>query len=162
VQAERVFPGAARVRVSFRLNGRELPADGSFEIEVQSQRHHRPVRLRITRGGLACEGEAHRLPPIPFELKRWYVLTLNCDGVAGRFTLSVDGTPVYVAVPFAEPAPVMQRIVFRTGPWRGRVPSHLVDGSPKSVELEPGDLPGADLRAPPIVFWVAGLATQPA
>lgn len=158
-QAERVFPSARRVRLDFRIQGRELPPDGSFEIEVQSQRHDRPVRLRITDEALSCDGTARSPSAVPFGLMRWHRLSLDCDCESGHYTLTVDGKAKHDAVPFAEPAFVLDRIVFRTGAWRGLVPSHLVSpSSEKARDAHDLDLPATDARTAPTLFWIAELA----
>jgi hypothetical protein len=159
--AERVFPAAPHVRVRFRVQGRELPPGGSFEVEVQSQRHHRPLRLRFMPGWLSCDGGQHVQPQRPFALGRWYSLQLDCDCSGGVYRLTVDGVTTHASVPFAEPTPTLERIVFRTGPWRGLVPAHLVAaGGERPSGLDTADLAGADTRLPPTVFWVDDLTIE--
>lgn len=156
-QAERVFPGGPRIRIQFRIQGRELPVDGSVEIELQTQRHDRPVRLRITRRGLSCEGATPSPSPLPFELARWHRLSLDCDCESGRYTVSVDGQASADTIPFAEPAFALERIIFRTGAWRGLVPA---SPNQKSAAANDGDLPHADVRDPATVCWVTDLTTE--
>ena len=158
-QAERIFPAAHRLRLRFRCQGRELPPGSSFEIELQSQRHHRPVRLKFVANELACEGGASAMPSVPFALGQWRAIELECDCNLSRYTLRIDGTIVRAGIAFAEPAPLLERIVFRTGPWRGRVPAHLVDGD-KAATFAGEDLPDADAPMPATVFWIDELTAE--
>jgi hypothetical protein len=158
--AERIFPAATRLRLCLRVQGRALPPGRSFEIEVQSQRHHRPVRLRFRKGWLGCDGGRRTHRQIRFALDRWYALELALDCVAGTFDLRVDEQLTHTCVPFREPAPVVERVVFRTGPWRGLVPSHLLDGGERPAGLDTDDLAFTDERVPPVVFWIDDLATN--
>jgi hypothetical protein len=155
-QAERMFPATRKMRVRFRVQGRELASRGSFEVEVQSQRHERPIRLRFNADGLSCDGGPIR-PAVPFAFARWYACLVECDCESGCYTLQVDGATVHARVPFAEPAALLERIVFRTGPWRGLVPAHLVKGSAANVD---GEDVGEDTKAAPTVFWVDELSTE--
>jgi len=159
VQAERIFPAARFLRVRFRIQGREVPADGCCEIELQSQQHERPVRLRFAANKLTCEGSAAPITALSFAPGGWRSIELKCDCAAGRFMLQMDGSRMGTEIAFVEPAAVLERIVFRTGPWRGRVPVHLVKG--ENVTEPPGeDLPDADTRAAPTVFWIDELSTE--
>jgi hypothetical protein len=157
--AERVFPATTRLHLRLRVQGRALPAGRSFEIEVQSQRHHRPVRLRFRNGWLGCDGGRRTHRQVRFPLGRWHTLELELDCATGTFDLRVDGALTHPRVPFREPAPAAERVVFRTGPWRGLVPSHLLDGGERPPGLDTDDLSGADTRVSPVVFWIDDLAT---
>jgi hypothetical protein len=156
--AERVFPAAARLRVTFRVWIERMPDEGSFEFELQSQRHDRPVRLRVTSKGLHCEaapGMQHNFAPA-----KWHAVKLECDCEARTFAVSVDGVTVLASGSFAEPAAVLERIVFRTGPWRGRVPAELLDGSAARHIDEPGKDLGADEPVAPTIVRIDDLFTE--
>ena len=76
-------------------------------------------------------------------------------------SLAIDGVVTHREVPFAEPCPALERIVFRTGPWRGLVPSHLVDGrAERPPGLDTEDMPGADQKVPAAIFWIDNLTTE--
>jgi hypothetical protein len=155
-QAERVFPSASGVRVRFDLQLQQLPLDGSFEVELQSQRHERPIRLRFTAAGVFCEPA--RAESRMWQPERWNAIEIECDCEARTFTLRVDGAAAFADAAFAERAASLERMVFRTGPWRGSVPPHLLDGSAaKQVHL-PGEDIGTDDPVDPTVVRLSGLS----
>ena len=117
----------------------------------------RPVRLRFYENALQCDGAT---TTTPFVCGRWHVIDLECDCEQQRFAVVVDGVTVQAAVPFAEPAPVLERIVFRTGPWRGLVPAELVDGTLARREEIGNDDLGVDGPSEPTLFWVSGVAAE--
>lgn len=65
------------------------------------------------------------------------------------------------AVPFTEPTESLERILFRTGPWRGLVSPYIVnDGGDRPTGMDTEDLPGADAPAAPSVYWIDDLTTR--
>ena len=56
----------------------------------------------------------------------------------------------------------IERLVFRTGPWRGDVRASVVDGQPATLGLDQEDLPGADVKAPLSVFLIDDVRTKSA
>jgi hypothetical protein len=159
VQAERVFPVAVRGCVEFDVQTCESGADG-LEIELQTQRHNRPVRLRIAGGTLWVGADVPFA--VHFPARQWHRLEIQSDCDRGEYAVRLDGLVVAAAVAFAEPAPALERIVFRTGPWRGMVPATDVDGMRAKQELIDGaDLVG-DTKVAPAVFRVGGLTTTTA
>jgi hypothetical protein len=89
---------------------------------------------------------------------RWYTIALEANA-AGHVALSVDDMIVGSPLPLAEPTPAFERIVFRTGPWRGAVPEQLAAGRGEKPGLVP-DLRGVDVRTPPSIIWLEGLTTE--
>ncbi len=159
-QAERVFPAAARARVRFRVQVQEFGAGGVLEIDVQSQRHDRPLRLRIAGDTLSVEGASRAA--VAFSRAQWHAVEFDCDCAVGRSTVRVDGATVFADVPFAEATSTVARMVFRNGAWRGRVPAHLVDGSAAKAErIEGGDLE-PDARVAPTICRLDEVATETA
>ena len=55
---------------------------------------------------------------------------------------------------FAEKAETVERIVFRTGPWRGDVRAIFVEGEHATLGYTSEDLPGADQRVPLSIYLV--------
>ena len=147
--AERVFPAATQLRLRLRLQLLEVPADETFEVEVQSQHHERPIRLVFDSVGLRIHDAESPLKPLA--LGRWITVELGCDCGAGTFTVTVDGSAAGTHR-FAEPTAAVERIVFRTGTWRGAVPAYLLDGSAaRQVHLPGDDLPHDGRVAPTVV-----------
>lgn len=159
--AERVFPSARRVTVSFRLQARQMPLGSTFEIEVQSQRHHRPMRLRLEGNWLSFDHGRRTDHQFKFAHHRWHQIELELDCDKQAYSLRVDGELVRPAIPFTEKTDSLERIVFRTGTWRGAVPINLVnDGGERPGGLDTEDLPGADVPVAPALFWIDDVITR--
>ncbi len=62
-------------------------------------------------------------------------------------------------IPFAVKTESLQRIVFRTGPWRGDVRPFIVDGEPGNPGLYQEDLPGADFKIGASIFEIDNIQT---
>lgn len=160
-QAERLFPAAAKVHVHFRVQARQVATGGVLEVEVQSQRHHRPMRLRLDDRWLSHDHGTRNYDQVRVSALRWYEFDLDLDCAKQTYQLKLDGVVVRADIPFTEKTESLERIVFRTGPWRGLVPGHLVDGNaerPTGFDTE--DLPGSERRCAPVVFWIDDVKTR--
>jgi hypothetical protein len=127
----------------------------ALEIEVQDQQGNRPMRLRMDKSWLGIDRKNINKPPVHIETDEWYQLDLTLDSEKQMYTLSVNGEEQIKDIPFAEKTSKLERIVFRTGPFRGHVPPAIAeDAFPKPAGLESEDLPGADKKAPLCVYWI--------
>lgn len=160
--AERVFPASERVKLSFRVQLREIAQGATCEIEVQSQRHHRPMRIRLNKAWLSHDHGRRTAPQMRIAPQRWYEIELDMDCASQSYSLSVDGSTVQEKIPFTEKTPNLERIVFRTGSWQGLVPSHLIEVPQieRPGGLDYDDLPGADTPVAATAFWIDDLKTQ--
>ena len=60
---------------------------------------------------------------------------------------------------FAEQAETVERLVFRTGPYRGDVRAIFVEGEHATLGFTSEDLPGADQRVPLSIYLIDDLKT---
>jgi hypothetical protein len=161
VVAERIFPSVRRARIAFRVQARQVAHSDSLEIEVQSQRGHRPMRLRLNRDWLSFDHGRRTYEQVRVTPQRWYAIELDLDCGAQAYALKVNGKVVREGIPFTEQTDSLERIVFRTGPYRGLVPSYLItDGGERPSGLEFSDLPGADQPVAPSVYWIDDLNSR--
>jgi hypothetical protein len=160
VLAERVFPASRKVTVSFRVQAREVAQGSALDIEVQSQRGDRPHRLRLDANWLGFDHEGVKVDPIRVTLQRWHTIALEFDCEQQTYSVRLDGRTVYAHLRLTGKTDTVERVVFRTGPFRGWVPLPHLDGeaSPGGVSSE--DLPGADHRVGPSTFWIDDLRTH--
>jgi hypothetical protein len=160
-QAERLFPSAKKLQIRFRAQARQTVINSFLEIEVQSQRHHRPMRLRFDDRWLSYDHGTKNYDQVRLTGQRWYEIELALDCEKQVYALKLDGVVVRADIPFTEKTDALERIVFRTGPWRGLVPAQLVDGSPeRPTGYDTEDIPGSALRSAPLVFWIDDLSTR--
>ncbi len=160
-KAERIFPDARKVSVKFRVQVRAIAQGTALDIEVQSQRGDRPMRLRLDAHWLGFDRAALRPEPVAATPGRWYAVELAFDCEKQTYAARVDGRLVHEALPFAEKTESVGLIVFRTGPFRGWVAPNIVDqGEDKPSGLDTEDQPGADERTTASVYWIDDLETR--
>ena len=158
--AERIFPESKIVEVSFRFNAKDVPQGYTLEIEVVDKPGTRPILIRIDNEYLAVDRKKVDLHPVPIKLDKWYdiKLQLNCDSQS--YDLFVDGKLAIDDIPFAIKVLTLERIVFRTGPYRGHVsPEFAEDGVPQATGLDSEDLPGTDEKVPLSRYWIDNVRT---
>ena len=97
--------------------------------------------------------------PVQITTGKWYDVALKLDCKSQSYDLAINGDWVRKAVKFAEKVDSLERLVFRTGPYRGDVRAILVDGGPRPSGLYTEDLPGADKKDPPSVFLLDDVKT---
>jgi hypothetical protein len=159
-RAERVFAPSANLTVRFRVQARAVARGCALDIEIQSRHGARPMRLRMDDAWLGFDSRQQRLNPSPILMRKWYSVELRLDCVRQVYALLLDGEIVNEAIPFTEEVEALERVVFRTGPYRGYVPPAVVDdGSHKPSGLDTEDLPGSGERVTPSVFWIDDLDT---
>jgi hypothetical protein len=84
--------------------------------------------------------------PVRWSVGTWHAVALYLDCQTQTYALDLNGKRVKERVPFAHPVESVERLLFRTGPWRGDVRAFILDGEPESPGLYQEDLPGADHR----------------
>ena len=149
-RADRVFPAAHGVKISFKILARQ--SDARLEIELLDGAGLRPVRLAFEENGRlrACH-EAQWLDAGPYEAGRWHEITLEIpsDPDADRCALTVDGkSPLPRPAFFTDPVATVERLSFRTGEYRQR-------------GYGGRDLPGSDVKVRASSFLVDDVAITP-
>jgi len=142
--AERAFPQSRVVTVKFRIMLSELPQGRVLEFEVVDRQGTRPMRLRFDRRWLYMDRKLMAINPVPVTTGKWYDIMLKLDCASQSYALAVDGDWVYKDIKFADKVDSLERVVFRTGPYRGDVRTLIVDSEPRPSGLYTEDLPGAD------------------
>ena len=158
--AERAFPEDSRVRIEFRMLAVQV-GNGVLEFEVQDRRGARPLKLRLDGDWLAQEHLARKADAIALTPQQWLRVALELDCTAGQYSLALDGKTVSTRMRFAEKVETVERLVFRTGPWRGDVRAAFAEGEHGTPGFSQGDLPGADQRVPLSLYWIDDLRTGP-
>jgi len=158
-RAERIFPESRKVTVSFRIFVEKV-GQGVLDFEVQDGSGHRPMRLRFDDQWLSMDRGKTEPHPVRINTGRWINIRLILDCEDSSYSLAVDGKVVKDDIEFAEDVKSLERLVFRTGPWRGDVRSFIVDGEPGAKGLYLEDLAGADQKAPLSVYLIDDVKTE--
>ncbi len=149
-RADRVFPATHGVKISFKVFARQT--DARLEIDLLDGAGLRPVRLAFEENGRlrACH-EAQWLDAGAYAAGRWHEFTLEIPAApdADRCALAVDGkSPLPRPAFFTDPVKTVERLSFRTGPYRQR-------------GYGGRDLPGADRKAPLAAFLIDDVVITP-
>lgn len=158
--AERAFPEASSVTVRFRARMDEIPQGRVLEFEVADRSGGRPMRLRFDRRWLYVDRGLVTVDPVPLVPDRWYQIAVRLDAESQTYDLAVDGAWVRREIPFAEEVRTLERMEFRTGPYRGDVRAAIVDSEPRPSGLYTEDLPGSEERLPASVFLIDDVRTE--
>jgi hypothetical protein len=146
-KAVRVFPAADAVRVRWRLFMKRADA-GQLEAEVESATGERPVRLTFdSRGSISAVDGTESVNLGACAADRWHTVDLEASRKTRRYRLSLDGKALVVAGAFAAPALTLERLVFRTGPYR-------TGPSRAFIPLIGHDLPAADKPVAQAAFYI--------
>ncbi len=156
--AERAFPESSKVRIEFRVLARKV-GHGVLEAEVQDRHGHRPLKIRLDDKWLAQDQMARWVTSIPVSTSTWLTIRLDIDCTAGSYDIALDGKTVGKGVKFAEKAETVERLVFRTGPYRGDVRAIHVEGEHATLGFTSEDLPGADQRVPLSIYLIDDVKT---
>ena len=158
--AERPFPESSRVRLEFRVLAEQV-GHGVLEAEVQDRYGHRPLKLRLDNRWLGQDQMARWVNSLPVPDHAWLSLRLDINCAAGTYDLALNGKSVGDGVKFAEQAETVERLVFRTGPYRGDVRAVFVEGEHTTLGCTSEDLAGADQRVPLSVYRIDDVKTSP-
>ena len=156
--AERVFPLREKVSVNFRICQLQI-GHGLLEVEIQDINGKRPMRLRFDRNWLGFDRGKREPRPVPITPGEWYEITLRLDCTSQSYDVLLNDVLIKENLEFDENVTALNRLIFRTGPWRGDVRSFILHGEPGNPGLYQEDLPGAGSRMPESVFLIDDVFT---
>ena len=161
-KAERIFPGRNRIGIHFRFNPLKIALGSAMDVEVQDKFGNRPMRLRIDKDWLSTDIKSiEAQAPMPLENNRWYTVDLILDCEKQSYTLTLDNRITSKIIPFAKRVEELQRIVFRTGPYRNEVPPVVInEATDNPAGLNTEDLAGADQKVKASVYLIDDVRTS--
>jgi hypothetical protein len=148
-RAVRVFQEGVKAEISCRVLAKQSEA-GLLDIDVMDRYGNRPVRLRFADDGRikAVDGSTF-LDLQAYKPNTWYKLDLTVDAAPfGHYSVSIDGRTVVTNAALAEAVLSVERLSFRTGPYRDQ-PTRQTDN-----ERPHPPLANADDPAPLAVYYI--------
>ena len=158
--AERAFPPNSKVRVKFRFYADKIPQGRGVEVEIQDQYGHRPMKLRFDRNWMYMDKGLVSINPVRITEDKWYTVKLELDCATQQYGVFLNGKTVYEEVSFDDRVDNVERIVFRTGPYRGLVDSQIVDSEPRPSGLFREDAAGADEKVEATIIMLDDVKTD--
>ena len=120
-RAVRVFPAMTQGTIRFKLLARQID-HGTLEIELHDRHGYRPpIRLFVNAQHLiqAMDGNRSGLQTLtPYVANVWYDVVIRFDASKELFAVQIDNMPVLVDGEMLEAVEGLERISFRTGPFR--------------------------------------------
>lgn len=157
--AERAFPESRKITADFRILMCQV-GHGILDFEVQDARGQRPMRLRFDPDWLSMDRGQTEPDPVPIRTGRWLNIRVKLDCDDQSYDLAVNGKWVKRNIDFAKKAETLERLVFRTGPWRSDVRPLIMDREPGDTGLYLEDLPGADYKVALSIYLIDDVKTR--
>jgi hypothetical protein len=99
--------------------------------------------------------------PVSIKTNKWYNIKIVLDCGQGEYDLYVNSKRAKGGVEFEGKVETLERLVFRTGPWRGDVRPLIRDrGEPGTLGLYLEDLPGGDNKVPLSIYLIDDVVTK--
>lgn len=149
-RAIRVFKETSNADLRFRVYTVQNNL-GELSIDVTDQFGNRPVRLTLSNKGTILMNDGTKEITVKKYLpKRWYdfQITVNATLHGGYFDVWLNKEHVIVKAPLAETVKSVERISFRTGPYRNLPNRHTPNETPEPP------MPGADERVEKATFYI--------
>jgi len=157
--AQRAFPEAKKVTVEFRVIMVKV-GSGVLHVEVQDKHGNRPMSLRLDADWISMDRMRTEPDPVPAQVSKWYDIRLVLDCEEQEYDLYVNGKRAEGGIEFADKVESLERLVFRTGPWRGDVRPLIVNREPGAKGMYLEDAPGADQKMPLSVYLIDDVKTR--
>lgn len=161
-RAERILPERKKFSISFRVNPMQIPTGYAVNIEVQDKQGLRPMRIRFDKNWISFDQRyADFPPPIPVKLKKWHEIEMSFDCDKQSYSLKIDGNIIEKNISFAFKIESLQRLIFRTGPYRGEVTPqvfNIYDTDTPGLSFE--DIPGTEQKIKASIFLIDDIITK--
>jgi len=157
--AQRAFPESKKVTLEFRVFLSKV-GHGILDVEVQDKHGYRPMKLRFDADWLAMDRMKVDPDMLPISTGRWMDVRMILDCNRQSYALYVDGREVDDNIKFGEKVDSVERLVFRTGPWRGFVWPFIVDRQPATKGLYVEDLLGTDQKSSLSIYLIDDVETS--
>jgi len=140
-RAIRVFKETKKAEIDVRIFPKQTD-NGLLEIDVTDRYGNRPVRIRFDNDGkIKAVNGSNEVVIQSYKPDSWYDLKITVDARPfGNYTLSVNGTELLKNAEFAEAVQSVERISFRTGPYRVQ-PNRQTPNQEPAPPLEGADDP---------------------
>ena len=156
-KVERIFPESKKVEISFDLKTVIAQQGYALEVEIQNQSTGRPIRLRIDETKLMFDRHQVKTDAVDYTVGEWSKIKLVIDTENKTYNAFYNNKLVRENISFANDVEVIsvERIVFRTGPYRGYTDALFAEqGAPSAGALTIEDLPASGTKVAPCVYWI--------
>lgn len=116
--------------------------------KVQDQKGNRPIRLRFESDWLNFDIGTQKAEYVhAVEKQKWYNVKVNVNCDSQSYSVNVDCKLVAEKISFDVETESLERIEFRTGPYRGMVSPVMAHTQYAIAGYETEDLPGSEVKS---------------
>lgn len=153
-RAIRVFEETTRADISFKVFV-DQHNKGELSIDVTDRYGNRPVRISFDKSGIFSNDGSHMKKVDNYTNGNWYNFQLKLSAtVKGSYDLILNNTTVLQSAALAEAVQSVERISFRTGPYRNLPHRTTPNETPEAP------LPGADQKVAKTLFYIDDVRVQ--
>ncbi len=148
-RAIRIFEESENAEISFKVNVEQLTKH-PFEIDITDKYGNRPIRINFSEKGEIGTNDGSNFKVIStFHKNNWVEIKVQIDASPyGKYSIWIDGEKQASDLKLAEAVKSVERVSFRTGPFRN-LPNR------KTPNEEPGPpLIGADDPEEEAIFYL--------
>ena len=148
-RAIRVFKETTAADLRFKIYTKQTD-HGELSVDITDRYGNRPVRISFNgRGEIEVMNGSKPIPIATYTPDTWYDFRLRVDArLNGSFDLYLNGKRMLSQAALAEAVKSVERISFRTGPYRD-IPKRT---TPNEDPVPP--LPGADEKVSKAIYYV--------
>lgn len=157
-KAVRIFPEMKRGTVRFKVLAAQAD-HGRLEIELYDRHGYRsPIRLSLDdkrRMQVMDGNHMGKVTLTDYVANSWYDVVIRFDVEKGGFSVAIDGNVILAKAELLDPVQSLERISFRTGPFR-ESPTLRDPKTPTD-----GDIPGTGDKVPAAVYRIDDVSVTP-
>lgn len=136
-KVSRTFPAAKKIKIDFSLLAAQNNS-GRLEIEILDENGRRAASVVLTDDAQIKYYDGEILKEAGrYDAAEWMNFHFYAECAKGAYDLSVNGTNLITGAGFIEPAETLQRLLIRTGEYRGKNP--VIEKGRKTDLVNPDD-----------------------
>jgi hypothetical protein len=133
----------------------------ALEIEVQGTKSERALRLRLDHEWMMFDLLEIEPDPLRFDTHEWITVKLVIDTERNSYDAYYNGELVRKGMGLATKVSSINKIVFRTGPYRGYTNAQISTiGQAGTTGTDVEDLAGADEKVAAIVYGIDDISIK--
>ena len=118
------------------------------------------MRLRIDQNFLGVDHRKVQMNPVPIRVGEWITIRLKLDCSKQMYDLFMNDNLKIKEIAFQHESRNLERLVFRTGPYRNFVDQQVIDGRPSCGGMLTEDMPGSEEKVALCVYWIDDVKTK--
>jgi hypothetical protein len=116
-RAVRIFPVSKQGEIAFKVLAKQT--SGELDVELDNAHGQRAVRITLAEGGQVEVANGSQAAKVAsYTAGKWLAFKIDYNAARQQFSVAMDGRPIVQGADFTVPVNTLQKISFRTGPYR--------------------------------------------